>query len=81
MKGFKENFSLKGIVPPLVTPLTKNLDLDVEGLRRLIDHVIEGGVSGVFILGTTGEISRLSPTICGNGAPVPRVGGVDQSGG
>lgn len=60
MKNFNNEFQLSGIVPPLVTPLLKSNELDIEGLERLIDHVIEGGVHGIFILGTTGEISRLS---------------------
>lgn len=55
-----QSFSISGIVPPLVTPLTARDQLDVEGLKRLLNHVIEGGVSGVFILGTTGEAPSLS---------------------
>lgn len=52
--------NLKGIVPPLITPL-KDIDtLDVEGLERLVEHVLAGGVSGLFVLGTTGEFSSLS---------------------
>jgi 4-hydroxy-tetrahydrodipicolinate synthase len=54
------NFHIEGIVPPLVTPLRDSNELDKEGLERLIEHVIEGGVQGIFILGTTGEMSRLS---------------------
>ena len=46
---------LTGIVPPLLTPLLTPDSLDVESLERLLDHVIGGGVHGVFILGTTGE--------------------------
>ena len=49
-----------GIVPPLVTPLSARDKLDSDGLYRLIDHVINGGVSGIFILGTTGEAPSLS---------------------
>ena len=60
MKKSKKVFELSGIVPPLVTPLNENFELDVPGLERLLDHVIGGGVSGVFILGTTGEIPRFS---------------------
>lgn len=52
--------NLKGIVPPLITPLKDVDTLDVEGLERLIEHVIAGGVSGVFVLGTTGEFSSIS---------------------
>ncbi len=51
--------TLKGIVVPLVTPLLNNDKLDVEGLERLIEHVVEGGVHGVFVLGTTGESQSL----------------------
>ncbi len=51
---------LRGIVPPLVTPLAQRDVIDVEGTQRLLEHVIRGGVSGVFILGTTGEAPSLS---------------------
>jgi 4-hydroxy-tetrahydrodipicolinate synthase len=51
---------LTGIIPPLVTPLLGRDELDVAGLARLIEHVLRGGVSGVFILGTTGEGPSLS---------------------
>lgn len=51
---------LKGIVVPLVTPLLDNDTLDVKGLERLIEHVVQGGVHGVFVLGTTGEAQSLS---------------------
>lgn len=53
-------FQISGIVPPLVTPLTERDVLDIDGLQKLLDHVIRGGVSGVFILGTTGEAPSLS---------------------
>jgi 4-hydroxy-tetrahydrodipicolinate synthase len=51
---------LKGIIPPLVTPLSDRDTVDVAGLQRLIEHLIAGGVSGLFILGTTGEGPSLS---------------------
>lgn len=44
-----------GIIPPLVTPLTANQQIDVPALERLIEHIIAGGAHGLFILGTTGE--------------------------
>lgn len=46
---------LTGIIPPMVTPLKTRNELDVEGLEALIEHLLQGGVSGLFILGTTGE--------------------------
>lgn len=44
-----------GIVPPILTPLTDAGDLDLQGLERLVERLIEGGVHGIFVLGTTGE--------------------------
>ncbi len=46
---------LRGIIPPTVTPLLDHDTLDVPGLERLIEHLLGGGVHGLFILGTTGE--------------------------
>jgi 4-hydroxy-tetrahydrodipicolinate synthase len=43
----------------MVTPLDQDLHLDREGLERLIEHLIKGGVHGIFILGTTGEAPNL----------------------
>ncbi len=51
---------LKGVVPPMVTPLKDNETLDIEGLERLVDHILEGHVHGLFLLGTTGEAPDLS---------------------
>lgn len=49
-----------GIVPPMATPLNDRDALDHAGLERLIEHLINGGVHGLFILGTTGEAPSLS---------------------
>lgn len=49
----------KGVIPALVTPLNDKGEIMEEALRRLIEYVIEGGVHGVFILGSTGEIYGL----------------------
>jgi dihydrodipicolinate synthase/N-acetylneuraminate lyase len=51
---------LKGIIPPVVTPLVNSNTLDVKGLEKLIEHLISGGVHGLFILGTTGEATSLT---------------------
>lgn len=54
------NLPLTGIIPPMVTPLRDRDELDVPGLERLIERIVAGGVSGLFILGTTGEGPSLS---------------------
>jgi dihydrodipicolinate synthase/N-acetylneuraminate lyase len=51
---------LRGIIPPMITPLLDRDTLDVAGLERLVEHLLDGGVHGLFILGTTGEAPSLS---------------------
>jgi 2-dehydro-3-deoxy-D-pentonate aldolase len=51
---------LRGIIPPVVTPLVDINTLDPDGLEKLIEHLVTGGVHGLFMLGTTGESSSLS---------------------
>ncbi len=51
---------LEGIIPPLITPLLGRDRLDVEGLERLVEHMIAGGIHGLFALGSTGEGPNLS---------------------
>ena len=53
---FDKNFKkIRGIVPPVITPLNQEGALDIPGLESLLEHIIGGGVHGLFILGTTGE--------------------------
>jgi len=49
---------LRGIVPPMVTPLCDDDTLNVDGLQRLIEHILGGVVHGLFILGTSGEATN-----------------------
>ena len=56
---FKPN-DLKGIIPPIATPLTPAEEVDVAGMRNLVDYLLDGGVHGVFVLGGTGEFAFLS---------------------
>ncbi len=51
---------LRGIIPPMITPLLDRDTLDIAGLERLIEHILAGGVHGLFLLGTTGEAASLS---------------------
>ncbi|NLK68910.1 MAG: 4-hydroxy-tetrahydrodipicolinate synthase [Clostridiaceae bacterium] len=46
---------VKGVIPPIVTPVDANENVDKLGLHRVIDYVIEGGVHGIFVLGSNGE--------------------------
>lgn len=51
---------LSGVIPPLATPLTDDHKIDVPNLRRLVNYVIDGGSSGVFVMGSTGEFPFFS---------------------
>lgn len=51
---------LRGIIPPVITPMIANDTLDIIGLDNLLTRMIRGGVSGVFILGTSGEAQNIS---------------------
>jgi dihydrodipicolinate synthase/N-acetylneuraminate lyase len=42
-----------GIIPPMLMPLLSNWKLDSEGVKKLVDHMVDGGVHGIFILGTS----------------------------
>jgi 4-hydroxy-tetrahydrodipicolinate synthase len=50
---------LKGIMPALVTPFTPEEDVDEDGMRRLIRHVLPH-VDAMVPVGTTGEFVYLS---------------------
>jgi len=51
---------LHGIIPPMVTPLESHGAVDKEGTERLVEHLVGGGVHGIFVLGTTGEGPSLA---------------------
>lgn len=50
---------LHGIIPPVVTPMTPDQELDLPRLRSHIDFMLAKGVHGIFVLGTTGEFYAL----------------------
>jgi dihydrodipicolinate synthase/N-acetylneuraminate lyase len=49
-----------GVIPPVPTILDANEQLDKEGMKRLIDFTIAGGVNGLFFLGSAGEFAHMS---------------------
>ncbi|TVY03315.1 dihydrodipicolinate synthase family protein [Cohnella terricola] len=51
---------LKGIVPPLFTPLNEDESLDEASFVQLIHHCLEGGVHGLFPMGSAGEGTNVS---------------------
>mgnify|MGYP000439242059 FL=1 len=55
-----KNNQYYGIILPMVTPLEDWDKLDYNGIEKLINHILKGGVHGLFVLGTTGEAPSLS---------------------
>ena len=51
---------LTGIIPPVLTPLADRDQLDQSAFDRLLNYLIEGGSSALFVLGSTGESPGLS---------------------
>ncbi|MCI0683074.1 MAG: 4-hydroxy-tetrahydrodipicolinate synthase [Gemmataceae bacterium] len=50
---------IRGIIPPVATPMQANEDLDLPRLRWFIDHLLANGVHGIFVLGTNSEFYAL----------------------
>lgn len=48
--------SFHGVVPPVVTPLTENFEVDYPSYTSVLEHLIAGGVHGLFVLGSTSEV-------------------------
>ncbi|GAA2974361.1 dihydrodipicolinate synthase family protein [Streptomyces drozdowiczii] len=51
---------LRGVVPPVCTPLDSRGEVDTASLARLVEHLIGGGVHGLFALGSTSEVAYLT---------------------
>jgi 4-hydroxy-tetrahydrodipicolinate synthase len=50
----------RGVIVPLVTPLTASGAIDADSMSSLIEHVVGAGVDGVLVLGSTGENGGLA---------------------
>ena len=46
------------IITPVITVLNENEKPDYEGNKKVIDHLVSGGVDGVLVLGSAGELSQ-----------------------
>jgi 4-hydroxy-tetrahydrodipicolinate synthase len=57
----KVGFTPKGIIPAVITPLTAEEKFNEKAMRKLINYLIDGGVHGLFVTGTTGEFYGLTP--------------------
>lgn len=51
---------IKGIIVPIVTPMTDDEEINTDELRRQIERMISAGIHGIFVFGTNGEGYILS---------------------
>ena len=51
---------IRGVIPPVVIPLSWDRHLDLESLERSINRMIDAGVDGLFFLGSSGEVAFLT---------------------
>ncbi len=51
---------LHGIIPPVCTPFTESHEIDLPSLERLITFLLDAGVHGLFLLGSTSEGAILT---------------------
>ena len=51
---------IKGVIPPVVIPLTAGRTLDLKSFSRNINRMIDAGVDGLFFLGSSGEVAFLT---------------------
>src|SRR6266851_9113962 len=58
----ENTLQIRGIIPPVATPMQANEDLDLPRLRWFLDRLIHEGVHGVFVLGTNSEFYALDET-------------------
>jgi 4-hydroxy-tetrahydrodipicolinate synthase len=52
---------IHGIIPAMVTPFHADESLNEDVLRQLVNHLIAGGVHGLFPTGSQGEFYALTP--------------------
>ena len=81
--------ALRGVVPALGTPVGDGDRVDVPGLRRLVRHVLNGGVHALLANGSMGgfafltnaeQLRSISTTVEEVDGAVPVIGGLGETG-
>jgi 4-hydroxy-tetrahydrodipicolinate synthase len=54
------DFIPKGVLPAMITPLKSDGSINEKALCKLINYLIDGGVHGIFAIGTTGEFYAIT---------------------
>ncbi|MGJ3402952.1 dihydrodipicolinate synthase family protein [Glutamicibacter sp. Je.9.36] len=58
--AYTNNPKYSGVIPPVITPRTADGAIDAAGLDAVVEHLIDGGVAGLFVLGSSGEVPYLA---------------------
>lgn len=56
-----KTFKPFGIIPAVITPITAEGKFNEKAMRKLVNYLIDGGIHGLFVVGTTGEFYGLDP--------------------
>ena len=56
-----KDVAIKGIIPPILTPMNEDESINEKELRHQVNRMIEAGVHGIFAFGTNGESYALTP--------------------
>ena len=51
---------LKGTGVAVVTPFKKDLSIDFNAIKKLVDFLVENGINYIVVQGTTGESSTMT---------------------
>lgn len=79
---------LRGVIPPVGTPLSGNDIVDVAGLRRLNRYLLSAGVDAIFSNGSMGgfafltddeQIRSVATTVAEVNRAVPVIGGLGET--
>ena len=49
------NKQLKGVFPVLITPMNEDFSVNYDGMKENVKHYLEQKVSGIVIVGSTGD--------------------------
>lgn len=83
-----DHMTLRGVVPPIGTPLLEGDSVDIAGLRRLVDYLLAAGVHGLLANGTMGgfaflreveQIRSVATTVEAVNGRIPVIGGLGET--
>jgi len=56
----QESILLGGVIPPMISPLDEQGEPDAAAIHGLVEHILRGGCTGLFVLGGFGEGAWLT---------------------